>query len=322
MTKNSKLRSYNSINNIEKREVLYLEVYLDIIFIINFIMDYILLTIVKMILKSETSILRRVLGATIGAVGICVLIVVSLSSNFVQFIISYFFLSILIVFATYRPKSLQTALKGVILLYLATFLLGGLFNSLYYHSMFGYYMHELINGRLFDELSTSIITILGALSIIVGTVLVKTISKIYRREVSLFDTDLIFQDKTISLTGLLDTGNNLFDPIYGKPVIIIEYSSLKGLLSYEQEKYIESLIANDKHNLKIDSKDIDNIFIHMIPFQSIGKKKGLLPAITINKLVIKKDDEKISNKKVLTAIWNGQLSRENKYQLILHRDLI
>ena len=301
---------------------MYLEIYLDIIFIINFIMDYILLTIVKITLKCETSILRRVLGAAIGAVGICILIVVSLSSNLLQFIISYFFLSILMVIATYKPKSLQMALKGVVILYLATFLLGGLINSLYYHSMFGYYIHELINGRLFNGLSTNIITLLVALGIIGMTVLVKTISKIYRRDVSFFDTDLIFQDKTISLTGLLDTGNNLFDPIYGKPVIIIEYSSLKGLLSCEQEKYIEALITNDKYNLKIDSKDIDNININMIPFQSIGKKKGLLPAITINKLVIKKDDEKISNEKVLTAIWNGQLSRENKYQLILHRDLI
>lgn len=93
---------------------------------------------------------------------------------------------------------------------------------------------------------------------------------------NLFETDLFFQDKTIGLTGLLDTSNNLFDSIFGKPVIIIEYSSLKGLLSHEQEKYIERLIANDKKDLKSNLKDSDNINFFMIPFQSIGKKKGLL----------------------------------------------
>lgn len=316
------LRSYNSINNIEMGEVLYLEIYLDIIFFINFIMDYLLLTIVRKVLKWDTSILRRLLGATVGAIGVCILTVISPSNHIIHFIISYFVICILMVFTTYKPKSIQMGLKSVIILYLTTFLLGGVINSLYYHSMFGYYMHELINGRLFNELSIKIILLLVAPSIIGITVLAKLISKINRKDVDLFETNLILKDKTICLTGLLDTGNNLFDPIFGKPVIIIEYSSLEGLLSYEQEKYLEKLIANDKKDLDIKSKESDNINVFMIPFQSIGKKKGLLPAITINKMVIKKNDEKVACENVLTAIWNGRLSRSNKYQLILHKDLI
>lgn len=304
------------------REVLYLEIYLDVIFVINFIMDYLLLTIVKKALKWDTSILRRLLGATVGSIGVCVLTVISPLNYIIQFLISYFVLCVLMVLTTYKPKSIQIGIKSVIMLYLVTFLLGGIINSLYYHSMLGYYMYELINGRLFNQLSTKMVLLLAVLSIIVITVLVKPLSKIYRKDVSLFGTELILQDKSICLTGLLDTGNNLFDPVFGKPVIIIEYSSLKDLLSFEQERYLKSLITDDKKDLKINPKDSGNICVFMIPYQSIGKKKGLLPAIKINKMVIKKNDEKVASENVLTAIWNGSLSRRNKYQLILHKDLL
>ncbi|NMB43589.1 MAG: hypothetical protein GX995_05615, partial [Clostridiales bacterium] len=129
---------------------------------------------------------------------------------------------------------------------------------------------------------------------------------------------LYFKDKSLVLRGLLDTGNNLYDPIFGKPVNVIEYSSIIKLLSEEDADYIKKIIDNNQ-GLTVSNNSL-NVF--MIPFKSIGRKNGLLPAIKIDKLEIIKGNDTIYNENVLTGIWTGHLSKQGKYQLILHRDLM
>lgn len=330
MTNVAGFNSYNNINVLntkEKREELYLEIYLDVIFIINFFMDLILLWVVKKILKWKSTSAKILLGSAIGGIGACILALVPQLNQIIQFIISYFLICILMIRITFKPVSWQMGIKGVTVLYVATFFLGGLFNSLYYHSMLGYYFHELINGRLLSEINGWKILLLVMSGIIGIYLLIKIMNNLRKGDMRLYETKIFFQDKSISLISLLDTGNNLYDPIFKKPVIIVEYSTLKKLLSEEEQEYINMWINNISsksrgdftYNLKEES---NNINVFMIPFSSIGKKKGLLPAIEIDKLEIIDGEEKINNKNIIMAIWDGQLSKNSKYQLILHRDLM
>lgn len=302
----------------KRGEELYLEVYIDLIFLINFLMNLILLSIVKRVLKWESRLFRRILGGAIGALGACLLALFPTRNQFIQFIISYIIICIVMIWVSYKPKTWQMVLKGVLVLYLATFFLGGLFNSLYYHSMLGFYFHELINGRLPINLSGWKIVLLIISGIIGILLLLKIISDFRRGNDDLYDVKLYFKDKSLVLRGLLDTGNNLYDPIFGKPVNVIEYSSIIKLLSEEDADYIKKIIDNNQ-GLTVSNNSL-NVF--MIPFKSIGKKNGLLPAIKIDKLEIIKGNDTIYNENVLTGIWTGHLSKQGKYQLILHRDLM
>ena len=105
--------------------------------------------------------------------------------------------------------------------------------------------------------------------------IIKNISDFRRGNDDLYDVKLYFKDKSLVLRGLLDTGNNLYDPIFGKPVNVIEYSSIIKLLSEEDADYIKKIIDNNQ-GLTVSNNSL-NVF--MIPFKSIGKKNGLLPAI-------------------------------------------
>ena len=301
----------------KRGEELYLEVYLDVIFIINFIMDLILLSIVKKILKWESSIGKRIIGAIVGAIGACILALFPELNHFTQFILSYLVICIVMIWITYQPRTWLIGVKGVVVLYLATFFLGGLFNSLYYHSMVGFYFNELINGRLLLGLNGWKLVMLIISGIIGIAMLNKILSSLGRGDEELYETNIYLKEKSISLTGLLDTGNNLYDPVFGKPVIVIEYNSIIKLLSEEQIEYINSTFINFKV-----TPITENISVFMIPFKSIGKKNGLLPAIKIDKLEIIKGEEKKCSENVLTGIWTGQLSNKNEYKLILHRDLM
>src|SRR5690606_12075026 len=135
------------------------------------------------------------------------------------------------VLLSYRPKKWTTALKEVLMLYIATFFLGGFFHSLYYHSMLGYYFHELLQGRLIQDLHGSQIILLILSGIIAIYTLIKVMNSLRRGELELYEADLILGKKSIHVSGLLDTGNCLYDPIFGKPVIIIEFAALTELLS-------------------------------------------------------------------------------------------
>jgi stage II sporulation protein GA (sporulation sigma-E factor processing peptidase) len=134
---------------------LYLEVYIDVIFIINFFMDIILLLMVKKILKYSSSIFRMICGAVIGAGSACILVLVPNLNGLVQFLVSYVAICIAMTGVAYRQTNWKARIKAVIVLYITTFFLGGVMNSLYYYSKFGYYFQELIQGRLFQNRNTT-----------------------------------------------------------------------------------------------------------------------------------------------------------------------
>lgn len=306
---------------------LYLEIYIDVIFLINFIMDIILLLIVKKVLKCSGSKLRLALAATAGSLGACIMAIVPNMMALLQFLISYLFLSFLMVIIAFKEKRWKLRVRMVAVLYITTFFLGGVFNSLYYYSKLGYYFRELMNGRLIQDQNVK----KTILSLIIGTIavyaFVKTLHSFRNREVQILPTEFHYGNKTIQTMGLLDTGNNLYDPIYGRPVIISEYSVLATIFTERQACMLKNCLNNldgkiNSNQWLNEMDDKERLNIVMIPFQSVGRKNGILPAIVMDHVNFWIGEEQICNDKVLVGVSMNQLSKQNKYQVILHRDLM
>ena len=114
---------------------------------------------------------------------------------------------------------------------------------------------------------------------------------------NLYPVDLIMGELKVSGIALLDTGNCLYDPYFHRPVMIGEYLVMKKMYDMvEEEKII------------------------WIPYHSLGKNHGLIPAIKADELIIHKEREAIQKKNVLVAIAKETLSVKNQYQFILHED--
>lgn len=315
---------------------LYLEIYIDVIFIINFIMDILLLLIVRKILKYKSGILRLVSGAGTGAAGACILAVFPKLNGFVQFFAAYVLICSAMILIAFGFKNLAAAVKAVVLLYITTFFLGGAINSLYYHSMMGYYFEELIQGRLFQNQNMAYFILAGIAGAAAVLVFIKTLRNLRSGDLKTYETELSYGDKSIRIIGLLDTGNNLYDPIYGKPVIIAEYSALEPLLTVHQRDLLHVMLdtldgkhtsLNEKDNSSENSSVLqdeteEHFNIMMIPYHSIGKKNGMLPAIVMNRVVVESGKEKICSEKVYTAVSRENLSRQKEYQVILHRGIM
>ncbi|WFR54996.1 sigma-E processing peptidase SpoIIGA [Anaerocolumna sp. AGMB13025] len=315
---------------------LYVEVYVDVIFSINFIMDILLLLIVKKILKCRSSILRMIGGAGTGALGACILAVNPKLNGFLQFLTSYVVICTAMILIAFGFTSLAAGIKAVIILYITTFFLGGVINSLYYHSMIGYYFEELIQGRLFQNRNMAFFILSAVAGGAAAVIFVITLKNLRSGELKTYETELSYGGKNIQIIGLLDTGNNLYDPIYGKPVIIAEFSSLEPLLSVNQRdllcRVLDSLegkhttlqeIDHSPENGGISQNEAEEHFnIMMIPYHSIGKKNGMMPAIIMNRVKIVSGKEKMYSENVYTAVTRGNLSKEKKYQVILHRGIM
>lgn len=110
----------------------------------------------------------------------------------------------------------------------------------------------------------------------------------------------IMQDgKRISLQALLDTGNVLCEPINGRPVSIIEK------VLYD-EAYHDIL---PQHCL-------------VIPYHSIGRRHGLLCGTQIEELVVWRGKEPHIHQNAVIALYEGKLSPNGSYQMILHSSLL
>jgi stage II sporulation protein GA (sporulation sigma-E factor processing peptidase) len=308
---------------------LYLEIYIDVIFLINFAMDLLLLYIVKKILKYPSTKLRMVFSAIIGAAGACILAIIPNIMALLQFLISYVILCFAMVLIAFKTNEWKIRMKSAAVLYITTFFLGGVLNSLYYYSKLGYYFRELINGRLQQQKTVESYIIALFIGLIAINVFIRTLKGFRKQEVQIYPADFYFGNKNVRAMGLLDTGNNLYDPIYGKPVMVAEYSVLSKLLTKQQlmelQEWTDNLEGKKSKSINDEYMSIqedERLHITMIPYQSIGKKKGIMPAIILNKVILRVGEEQICNDKVLTAVSMDQLSKQNKYQVILHRDMM
>jgi stage II sporulation protein GA (sporulation sigma-E factor processing peptidase) len=103
----------------------------------------------------------------------------------------------------------------------------------------------------------------------------------------------------IRAQALVDTGNHLTDPVSGKPVSIIS-EKLSRCLSpcFVPEKY------------------------HVIPYQSVGRNRGMLNGYELPELVIEDCGRQIRKESAIVAICDTGIPEESIYQMILHPRLL
>ena len=105
--------------------------------------------------------------------------------------------------------------------------------------------------------------------------------------------------KEISVSGLVDSGNHLTEPMGGKPVHVISDALAKEL------------------------QDIlkPNAYV-IVPFGSVGCEKSYLEGYRIPEMKIQFDLETVLLKDQIVAIAKGVLKEDCPYQMILHPSVI
>ncbi len=285
-------------------------IYLDVLFVVNFIMDYTVLTITAWILQHTTTLpagsgckdvlktyISRILGAVIGALWACIMLWFGLSRP-AWSIVSYLLVGPLMVLCITGIRNLRAVLKGIGIMYIVTFVLGGLLHVIYYYTTFGYWLHTLISAR--GSNATLWLLIAGSIP---GYALIRWLVVFIQSKKNIIEAryTVVIENAgtSIKLPALCDTGNGLHDPIYNRAVNVVEASAVTKLItSYEKMSF------------------------HLIPYSSIGNESGMIPVIRVNKLIIigRKETKIVNNP--FFALYSGKFSGRADYKVILHPDML
>lgn len=304
---------------------MYLEVYPDIIFILNFFIDFILLFLVKLVNKKSSSLPRLITAAAVGGLFAVLTGIFPWMNVVLRFLLMYIVASIIMIRICFGKLAATDLLKQSIVLYLITYFVGGMINSIYHYTNFRILLANLGNGMVFSNLPLKHVVIIFLMITPLMLIILWILRWYQRNAPETYDVELVLFDRCIHTTGLMDTGNCLFDPIYHRPVMVMEDSLLKELLTpefYSDFEKAKSYVGGKNFDMNEWNIAKEHILrLRFIPYQTVGNS-GVMIGINLDKVIIHTGKETVCNDKVTAAISDQLISARNKYQLILHKELL
>lgn len=273
-------------------------VYLDVFFMINFIMDYMIILITSRIAKVKKKRIRQLAGAGCGAL-YSVIVIKPLTNHLFKITLVNILIAAVMVLISFGFTSASVYIKNVFLLFVVSFTMSGIINYLYYSTVIGKYVRNVLSGNSNKVVNARKFILVSVLAYILLSAIVRIIFSVRKDMELYYDVKITFRGKSVVVRGLHDTGNGLTEPVSGKMVHIAEYKILKPLLEG-------------------DEKAKENIYV--IPFHSIGEEDGIMYGIRMDEMVVLVDDEPKFLYNPIIGIYTGNVSKRGNYSVILNRE--
>lgn len=215
----------------------------------NFIFDFVLLLATSMILKRKEKIYKIFLGSLFGSLSIFFMF---LKINSVELFFLKFLISLLMIFISFGYKSMKYLIKNIYYLYTVSIILGGF---LYFINITFSYKNE---GLIFINKGISINFIVALiLSPIIIYLYVKQVKDLKNNYNNYYNIGINLDNKNISLTAFLDTGNKLIDPYKKYPIILVDKKFID--ITNKKVLYVPYHTVNSNGILKCIKADKINI---------------------------------------------------------------
>ena len=297
-------------------------VYIDVLFIVNLIINYILIWTTAKISKTNTSIVRMLIGAALGALYAVVMFFPAFKIYYT--VIAKLIFSMLLIAVTFNIEKVKHFLRVLGVFYVVSFTFGGAALGLFYFTNVGAYVGALLsNGIIYFNLPWKVLIISTLTAYVIIRITWVVIQRKTAKENMYTLLSIVFDDKSICVNALLDTGNSLYDPISAFPVIVVEFEAIKDLLPQDiQDIFSES----NENDLSLISKVMYNSMwasrFRLIPFTSLGKENGMLIGFKPDEVEIIDCESKRDIRDIIVGIYNKKLSKDEKYTALLHPEVI
>lgn len=295
--------------------------YIDIIWLNNACVNFLILYLVWRIAKNSSSLWRLMASASMGALYAVLLLVPSL--HFLSFLPFKLILSILMVLLAYRVYRLKDFLKLIGFFYAITFLLAGSCFAFFYASK----RELMVENGLFiiEDFPIRLILYSATFLLILYRTLWPLIVKKINTKNLIYRIRLYFEGQIISLDVLLDTGNDLCDPINKSPVMLVEYDLIKQVLPLE----IKRLYRQGGSVFQLENKEIKDSLLEsgwldrfrLIPYASVNGS-GLIMAYKPDKASILIDGRWEFIKDIMVGIKKERLTFDNEYHGLIQPQIL
>ena len=266
---------------------MYLEVYPDVVFIINFLVDVILVLLLKVVNKKSSSLLRIALSAATGATSAVIISLFPWMNIFIKFTLIYLFASVLMIFIGFGKLKPSDFVKQWIVLNLITYFVGGLINSVYYHTNIRLLLINIGNGNVFSNISVLYMVIAISIVTVIALIAIWILRLYQTHRPLIYEVELVLRDCHVRTKGLMDTGNCLYDPIKRRPVMVIEESLMEELMTPELKQAMEvakTYLNGNSSDIHSQEYDDNVLQFSFIPYRSVGKT-GMLLGISLDKVL-------------------------------------
>ncbi|WP_127579643.1 sigma-E processing peptidase SpoIIGA [Paenibacillus koleovorans] len=301
-------------------------VYLDLIFLINLFVDGVILYMTAWTRKLPVKLWRLGLSAALGASYVLLMWIPSLSFMFT--IAAKCLLSVVMLVLAFGFGSMQAFLRNIGTFYLINFAVAGGIFALYYFTQTS---SEVMNGILVTRTGGIGYTMqIGFWFTAIGLTFMiwfyRTVFTSMRRRQAmtqyLAQVRIQIGEFESQCTGLLDTGNQLYDPLTRTPVMVLEADQWRELLPPEwmkriRQSEVDQLIASiDEGEWEWQDR------LRLVPYRGVNRGTQFMLAVKPDKVVVSYSDNEIVNSKVLVGLDGGKLSADGSYQAILHPTLV
>lgn len=271
-------------------------VYADILFLTNLFVNAVILYLSQKISYLKPKYFNIILAAAFGALYAVAVFVMKF--GFLNTLILKLVVSAAMVYIVNGIMPLKKFLRVLAALYAVSFLCCGAAMGVSYVT--GANKMPSVYGTMFIGVS------FGGLvcAVIITAVTVFFASRLKRRKQSRSFENITIGlfDKSISVKALVDTGNLLYEPISGYPVVIAEYESIKQILP--------PMFNPD------DGGQCQNLKIRYIPYNALGNNGGLMVGFVPD--FVKTGGRYI---KCCVAVYNGILSKGNEYGALISPEI-
>lgn len=274
--------------------------------------------------RLRTTLKRLLLGAFLGALYAVLIFVPALS--FINIIFAKILCSLIMVLVAFGFYNIRRFLKSAAYFYLVSFVMGGAVLGSMHLFRTNPEVIETWNGIAVNVIDFKTLWLLVGLivAVILGVWGAAYIRKNLQQGPWLVKAEVLLAGHPIEVDALVDTGNQLTDPITKDPVMILEHRKLGGVLP---EKFIALL---DKKEIMPIDQQIEVLAkweewqkrIRLVPFTSLGNHNGMLLALKADQVIIRDGEKIYYNTKCVVGIYHLKLCSQGSYQGLVHPDML
>ncbi|MEH7177262.1 sigma-E processing peptidase SpoIIGA [Neobacillus vireti] len=299
-----------------------MSIYLDVIWALNLLFDSLLLYLTAIFLKRRIRIWRLIAGGFIGS--LIILFSFTPLHTYSNHPISKLLFSVVMVLVVFGYKRFSFFIKALMTLYVTTFLIGG--------ALIGAHFFVQFDAEMSTKVMIANVTGFGDpiswLFVLLGFPIAWHFSKrnIESMEMTkiqfdqLVDVTLIINGESLTVKGLVDSGNQLYDPLTKLPVMFVSIKNMMEGMSEPIQK-----IAMDPDALIFGTVELPVEWqnrLRIVPCRVVGQENQLIVAVKPESILFETKGERYLCEKGLVSFTMQQLSSDDAFQCIVHPKML
>ena len=260
-----------------------MKIYLDIFFLVNAGLNFSVFMLESFFQNRKIKVLRLLLASFTGSLVALFYLLMGIGKNYWITFPFFLVISAFLVRIAFGKTTLRAWIRNVVIYYISAFILSGLLH--YFQNAF--------------HMQGSTVFLLAATGFVLYVTyrLIPSGRKQWDYQKNIVSVSLTYEGKNIQGKGLIDTGNRLKEPFTGEPVIV------------GSRLFLQELLVSD------------SILYRYIPYHTVGKESGMIPAFRADVLEISDREKKKEIPDPWIAVNDSYVSADGEYELILNPDI-